>query len=218
MGNRMGYMVLLLTGSIFFLGSCSTVGMHERHEKMMAHHKEMKMHHQDGKMMMKMDGKACPDSCAMMSKVSKAVAVLAPTAGNAATGIVTFTKTDSGVHVVAELKNLAPGKHGFHIHELGDISAPDGTSAGGHFNPAGMSHGGPMAGERHGGDMGNVVADDNGSARLDYVDSHIKLNGPESIIGRGVILHADEDDLKSQPTGAAGSRIASGVIGIANPN
>ncbi|MCF7797689.1 MAG: superoxide dismutase family protein [Lentisphaeria bacterium] len=150
-----------------------------------------------------------------MPVFTKAVAVLNPTAGNTAGGIVTFTQTDSGVRVVVELTNVSPGNHGFHIHELGDISAPDGTSAGGHFNPAGMSHGGPMAGERHGGDMGNVVADENGIARLDYVDSHIKLNGPESIMGRGVILHADEDDLKSQPTGAAGARIASGVIGIA---
>lgn len=226
MRYRMSHWVLILTGSIF-LSSCSMVGMHDRHEEMMEHHKEMKMHHQDKKMMMKMqmemkmDGKACPDSCSMLDQscmVSKAVAVLSPTAGNTATGMVTFTKTDSGVHVLVELNNLTPGRHGFHIHEYGDISAADGTSTGGHFNPENMPHGPRLARQRHEGDMGNVTANESGIARLDYVDTHIRLSGPASIIGRGIILHAGEDDLKTQPTGAAGGRIAAGVIGIANSN
>ncbi|MFH0883411.1 MAG: superoxide dismutase family protein [bacterium] len=154
----------------------------------------------------------------MMPQFIRAVAVLSPTEGNAVHGTVTFVKVEGGVHVVAEVYGLQPGtKHGIHIHEYGDISAPDGTSTGGHFNPSGMKHGGPMAKERHAGDMGNLVVGDDGVGRVDYVDSVMKLNGSTSIIGRGVIVHAGEDDLVSQPTGAAGARVASGVIGIAAP-
>lgn len=219
---KMSGLALFLVASVF-LNSCAMVGMHEHHEKMMAKHKEMEMKHHK-KMMMSMmteDGKMCADSCSMMDHqvmISKAIAVLSPTAGNTAEGFIAFTQTDSGVHVVAELKNLSPGRHGFHIHEYGDVTAADGTSSGGHFNPDNMPHGPRLAMQRHEGDMGNVTADEWGVARLDYVDTHIKLSGPDSIIGRGIILHAGEDDLKTQPTGAAGARIADGVIGIANPN
>jgi Cu-Zn family superoxide dismutase len=153
-----------------------------------------------------------------MPQVTRAVAVLSPTEGNAVHGTVTFEKVEGGVHVVAEVYGLQPGtKHGFHVHEYGDVSAPDGTSTGGHFNPSGMKHGGPMAQERHAGDMGNLVVGDDGVGRVDYIDSVMKLNGPMSILGRGVIVHAGEDDLVSQPTGAAGARVASGVIGVAAP-
>ena len=213
---KLSRLTLLLVSGVF-LSSCSMVGMHERHEKMMGHHKDMKMHHHEKMMMMK-EGEGCMDSCAgqcMMPATNRAVAVLHPTAGSNAEGIVTFTKTDSGVRVVADLKNLSPGKHGFHIHQFGDISSPDGKSAGGHFNPEDMPHSGPMSAQRHEGDLGNVTADANGNAHLDYVDTHIKLIGPDSIIARGIILHAGEDDLKTQPTGAAGARAAAGVIGIA---
>lgn len=146
----------------------------------------------------------------------KAVCVLHPTEGNEVKGVVTFTKTASGVDVVADLEGLTPGSHGFHIHEYGDISAPDGTSAGGHYNPEGMDHGGPSDTERHVGDLGNIVAGDDGTAHLELNDTKIKLNGEHSIIGRGIIVHAGEDDLTSQPTGAAGARVAAGVIGVAN--
>jgi len=144
-----------------------------------------------------------------------AICVLYPTKGNSVTGTVIFTETSDGVKVMADIKGLTPGKHGFHIHEFGDCSSPDGTSAGGHFNPENKSHGAPMDMNRHMGDMGNVVAGADGSAHLEYVDHMIQLSGPESIIGHSMILHKSEDDMKTQPTGNAGPRVACGVIGIA---
>ena len=151
-----------------------------------------------------------------MSKtdVSKAVCVLYPTQGNKVSGTITFTITDKGVRVVADIHGLTSGKHGFHIHEYGDCTSADGSSAGGHFNPMGKSHGSPMDMTRHMGDMGNIEADANGDAHLDYVDTMISLSGENSIIGRSIIVHKGEDDLKTQPTGNAGARVACGVIGI----
>lgn len=152
--------------------------------------------------------------------ISSAVAVLAPTEGHSASGTVTFTaRTDGKVDVVAEITGLKPNSfHGFHIHEYGDVTAPDGTSAGGHYSPRGHKHGTPGMGEHHAGDLGNVGSDANGNARKEMTVDFLSIDGPEApILGRGVILHAGEDDLVSQPTGAAGARIASGVIGVANP-
>jgi Cu-Zn family superoxide dismutase len=149
------------------------------------------------------------------SAISKAIAVLHPTKGNSVSGIVRFELVDKGVRVVADVTGLTPGKHGFHIHEYGDCSAGDGSSAGGHFNPTGIPHSMPSSDKRHVGDLGNIVADSTGTARLDYVDTMISFSGPNSVIGRGVIVHEKEDDLKTQPTGNAGSRLACGVIGIA---
>jgi len=146
--------------------------------------------------------------------VTKAVCVVYPTQGNTVTGIVTFTKADGGVKVVADLQGLTKGKHGIHIHECGDCSAADGSSAGGHFNPMAKSHGAPMDAMRHEGDMGNIEADDSGKAHMEYIDKNMSLEGANSIIGRSVIVHKNEDDLKTQPTGNAGARIACGVIGI----
>lgn len=146
---------------------------------------------------------------------TSAIAVLSPTEGNAVYGTVTFTQEANGVKVTADIHGLTPGKHGFHIHEYGDCSAPDGTSAGGHFSPMGMKHGAPTDMERHEGDLGNITADSTGVAAYDWIDPKLSFSGPNSIIGRGVIVHADEDDLKTQPTGAAGGRVACGVIGIA---
>jgi Cu/Zn superoxide dismutase len=148
------------------------------------------------------------------STITKAVAVLHATKGNSVSGIVRFEAVVGGVRVVADITGLTPGKHGFHIHEYGDCSADDGTSAGGHFNPAGMPHSSPSSKERHVGDLGNIEADKNGKAHLDYVDTMISFSGKNSIIGRGVVVHEKEDDLKTQPTGAAGARVACGVIGI----
>ncbi len=145
-----------------------------------------------------------------------AVATLAGTAGSAVHGRVEFTPVEGGVRVVADVYGLASGKHGFHVHANGDCSATDGSSAGGHFNPAGASHGGPKAraGARHVGDLGNLVADEATNAHYDRVDELIALAGEHSIIGRAVIVHAGEDDLQSQPSGAAGRRLACGVIGV----
>jgi Cu-Zn family superoxide dismutase len=145
--------------------------------------------------------------------VTKAVAVMNPLGSSGVSGTVTFTKTDGGVRIQAQLKGLKPGDHGFHIHEFGDCSAPDGTSAGGHFNPAGAPHAGPHDAQRHAGDMGNVAAGADGTATIDYVDAQASFEGATSILGRGVIVHEKADDLKTQPTGNAGGRVACGVIG-----
>src|SRR5436305_3066571 len=106
----------------------------------------------------------------------RAIAVLHPTAGNKVSGTVTFTEVADGVQVHAELAGLTAGDHGFHVHEFGDCSAPDASSAGAHFNPTNKPHAGPDAPERHVGDMGNVEADASGKAKLDNMDNQISLS------------------------------------------
>lgn len=152
-----------------------------------------------------------------MAGVQKAIAVIHPTKHSKVTGTVTFTKEPRGIKIVARLKRLKPGKHGFHIHEWGDCSADDGSSAGGHFNPGDQNHGAPSDSIRHVGDLGNIVADDNGVGYYERIDSVISFTGVRSIIGRSVVIHEDKDDLQSQPTGNAGARSGCGVIGIAKP-
>ncbi len=141
-----------------------------------------------------------------------AVAKLAPTAKSTARGEVTFTQEAGGVRVVGSFSGLVYGDHGFHIHEKGDCSAPDATSAGGHFNPSGKPHAARDAAERHVGDLGNLKADPYGLARVDFVDPHLSLSGDNSIVGRAVIVHEKADDFTTQPTGNAGARQACGVI------
>lgn len=143
----------------------------------------------------------------------KAIAVLQATQGNQVKGTVTFTKTGEGIRVEGEITGLAPGQHGFHVHEFGDVTSPDGKSAGGHFNPTGEMHGGPDAEHRHAGDFGNIEADASGTAKVSVMDKHLTLEGAKSILGRGLVVHAKADDLKSQPSGEAGDRVAVGVIG-----
>jgi Cu-Zn family superoxide dismutase len=119
-----------------------------------------------------------------------------------------------GIQIVADLDGLSPGSHGFHIHEKGDCSGDDASLAGGHFNPTNAKHGGPDSAERHVGDLGNVIADKNGHAHYERLDKIISLKGPNSIIGRSVVIHSKEDDYKTQPAGNSGERIACGVIKI----
>jgi Cu-Zn family superoxide dismutase len=150
-----------------------------------------------------------------MTAIKRAIAVIIPTRGAGVHGTVVFEEVKNGVHVSANLIGLSPGRHGFHIHEFGDISSEDGSSAGGHYNPMEMSHSAPASNMRHMGDMGNITADTSGKAQLDYIDTVMKLEGQYSIIGRSIVVHANEDDLKTQPTGNAGARIGYGIIGIA---
>ena len=151
-------------------------------------------------------------------EVTKAVCVLQGTEGSNVHGTVTFTQQDDGVLIEAHVMGLKPNsKHGFHIHQFGDISVKDGTGTGGHFNPAGHDHGAPDSDKRHAGDLGNLEADADGHAMYKRLDKTVKLNGDECILGRGIIVHAGTDDLKTQPTGDAGARIAQGVIGVGQP-
>jgi Cu-Zn family superoxide dismutase len=148
------------------------------------------------------------------STTPRAVARLSPTQGNAVTGTVTFFQTRGGVRVVAVVAGLTPGSHGFHLHQNGDCSAPDGSSAGGHFMASETTHGAPEqpAGQRHTGDLGNLEADASGTARYDRTDALLTFDGPNALVGRAVIVHASPDDYTTQPTGNAGARIACGVV------
>ncbi|KAL7748324.1 Superoxide dismutase [Cu-Zn] 2 [Sorochytrium milnesiophthora] len=149
----------------------------------------------------------------------RAVAVLRGDAGSI--GHVSFTQDADGaaVKVEATLNGLTPGKHGFHIHEFGD-NTNGCTSAGPHFNPKGKTHGAPSDENRHVGDLGNIEVGPDGVAHVNLSDSQIALSGAHSIIGRTIVVHADEDDLGkgghelSATTGNAGGRIACGVIGF----
>lgn len=150
--------------------------------------------------------------------VIKAVCVLQGTAG--VSGVVNFEQEGPGkpVKITGDVSGLADGKHGFHVHEFGD-NTNGCTSAGSHFNPQGKPHGGPDDENRHVGDLGNVVSS-NSAATVNITDAQVSLTGECSIIGRTVVVHADEDDLgkgghnDSLTTGHAGARLACGVIGI----
>ena len=145
-------------------------------------------------------------------QTAEGIVVLSPTQGNIAQGTLYFSRAGDGVRIDGEITGLKPGTHGFHVHEKGDCSAPDGSSAGGHYNPTGMTHGAPYEVKRHVGDLGNIVADATGVAKISQVDHGATLDGPNSIIGHAVIVHADPDDFKSQPAGNAGKRVACGII------
>ena len=140
-----------------------------------------------------------------------AIAQVNPTQGNEVTGQVKFTRHENDTLVEVSLTHLSPVPHGFHVHEKGDCSAPDGLSAGGHFNPDGLPHGG-LDGPHHIGDLGNVVAGNDGTVNLNVHVKGLRLSGDQGIIGRAVIVHASADDLKTQPTGGSGKRVACGMI------
>lgn len=139
-------------------------------------------------------------------------------------GVVRFTEKDDGVEIEVYLSGLKKNhKHGFHVHEYGDMSEKC-KSMCSHFNPYNKKHGGPHSRERHVGDLGNIQTDENGNVDFVFTDSMIKLRGTKSnIIGRGLIIHADEDDFglgkfdDSHTTGHAGARIACAVIGYSKP-
>ena len=151
--------------------------------------------------------------------IKLAVAVIHPTEGNSASGVVTFMDHGDGkVHVTARVMGLTPNaKHGFHIHQFGDCTSPDGKSAGGHYDPAGVGHhDSPSVNKRHAGDLGNLQADADGNAGIDAIYHDLSIGGDVNpILGRGVVVHALPDDF-GQPTGNAGGRIGCGVIGVAN--
>jgi len=151
----------------------------------------------------------------MSNEPLRATAALQPTKGSKAFGEATFEQEgDNKVHVIIFAQGLKPGQaHGFHIHEAGDCSSGDGMSTKGHFNPQGKPHGNPTAGEHHAGDLPAIEAGKNGRGKVDAVLEGITIApGPNSIVGRGLIIHAEPDDYKTQPTGNAGARIACGVI------
>lgn len=142
-----------------------------------------------------------------------ATATLRPKAGTNIGGTVTFTQEGDVVRVDARLQGVAAGTHGFHVHETGDCSAADFTSAGAHFNPGGAPHGAPTDATRHAGDLGNIEIGADGTGSLTLSTSLLTVApGPNSVVGKAVILHEKADDFKTQPTGDAGGRIACGIV------
>lgn len=143
-----------------------------------------------------------------------AYAELQPTQGNEAQGSLDLTTENGAVRIRGTVTNLEPGKHGFHIHEKGDCSAPDASSAGEHFSPDNNPHGSPQSpsDSHHAGDLGNLVAGPDGEAPVDMNDSDMMLSGPEALIGKAFIVHANPDDFETQPSGGSGPPVACGEI------
>lgn len=145
-------------------------------------------------------------------KAPDAIARVESRSGSSVTGTVRFYEEGESVRVVADLAGLAPGAHGFHLHEVGDCSAPDATSAGPHWNPSGMAHGAPGSAAHHAGDLGNLEADAQGSAHLETTTTSFGIAREPSALGRAVVVHEKPDDLASQPAGNAGPRQGCGVV------
>jgi superoxide dismutase, Cu-Zn family len=154
-------------------------------------------------------------ACAgMQAGGPKANATLEARSGSSVSGTVSFQSIGAEkVRIEARVAGLTPGQHGFHVHEAGDCSAADASSAKGHFNPAAKPHGHHETAERHAGDMANLVADSSGHALLiTDLDGVTLTDGPKGILNRSVVIHADPDDYKSQPAGNSGKRVACGTI------
>ena len=151
-----------------------------------------------------------PDSAAAPS----AKATIESKSGSPVTGRAAFTEVPSGgVKVEVWIENAAPGTHGLHLHEKGDCSAPDATSAGGHFNAAGNPHASPTDKARHNGDLGNIEVGADGKGHLEITSDLLTVKpGPNSVMGKAVVFHEKADDLKTQPTGNAGGRFGCGVV------
>lgn len=142
-----------------------------------------------------------------------AYATIQGRAGTGVSGHATFVERAGGVQVTLSISGAEPGWHAVHIHEHGDCSAADFTSAGGHFNPGGHAHGAPHAAEHHAGDLGNIwVNEDRTGFHTVFMPELSVSDGDHSVRGRGIIVHEKADDLVSQPTGAAGGRIGCGEI------
>ena len=144
-----------------------------------------------------------------------ATAKLAGASGSSVAGELQFTATEGGVAITGQITGLAPGtEHGFHVHETGDCSAPDAKSAGGHFNPANVAHGGPTSDVRHLGDIPNIQSDSTGHVTVSatIAGATLRDGAADDLVGKAVIVHAKRDDYLTQPSGDSGDRIACGVI------
>ncbi len=155
-------------------------------------------------------------SCASLaaSDGAKATTVIESKSGSRVTGKATFTELASGgTRAEISIENATPGIHGLHLHEKGDCSAPDASSAGAHFNASGNPHAGPQDAKHHNGDFGNITIGADGKGHLEITSDLLTVKpGPNSVVGKSVVFHEKADDLKSQPSGDAGGRLGCGVI------
>lgn len=151
--------------------------------------------------------------CATKPAGPQATATLSATSGSSVSGVVHLNElADGSVEVHAVISGVPQGVHGFHVHDKGDCG-DNGNAAGGHFNPAATAHGAPEMDPHHAGDFGNVTADSYGKVETRFTTRSITVSaGANSAVGHAIILHANPDDLKTQPTGNAGARIACGVV------
>ncbi|MGH7571408.1 MAG: superoxide dismutase family protein [Gemmatimonadota bacterium] len=155
------------------------------------------------------------DTATMGRGEGSASADLRDAEGNAL-GIIELRDTDEGVSLSGSLAGLSPGEHGFHIHETGLCEPPAFESAGGHFAPAGRQHGFDHPEGPHAGDLRNIEVAEDGTVTVSATDSLVTLReGANALLdddGAALVVHAEPDDYRSQPSGAAGDRIACGVI------
>ncbi|MBT8307025.1 MAG: superoxide dismutase family protein [Maribacter sp.] len=140
-----------------------------------------------------------------------------PKSNSSVKGEVTFTQEAGKITMVANFSGLTPGEHAIHLHEKADCSSDDGKSTGGHWNPTHEPHGKWGAAEGyHKGDIGNLTADAEGNATLEFITDQWCLGCEDenrNILGKAVIVHQGVDDFVSQPSGAAGARIScTGII------
>lgn len=156
-----------------------------------------------------------PLASAHAAPARRAVVTLRPLGDHKASGALVIDASGDALKISGKVDGLTPGQHGFHVHEFGDCSSPDGKSAGDHFNPSGAPHAGPKADIRHAGDLGNLSAGEDGVAAVEITDTKLALDGDRSIVGRSILVHEKADDLKTQPSGDSGARISCGVVGLA---
>jgi Cu-Zn family superoxide dismutase len=151
---------------------------------------------------------------ASAASAPQAKATIESRSGSKVTGKAVFTELPSGaVKCEIWIENATPGTHGLHIHEKGDCSAPDAASAGAHFNAANNPHAAPADKARHNGDFGNIEVGADGKGHLEITTDMLTVKpGPNSVVGKSVIFHEKADDLKTQPSGAAGGRFGCGVV------
>ena len=156
----------------------------------------------------------CASSTATPPADAQARATIEPRSGSNVRWWAAFTdRSTGGVRIAVHIDNAPPGVHGLHVHERGDCSAPDASSAGAHFNPGGMPHASPSDTQRHAGDLGNITIEANGTGHLELVSDLLTVRpGPNSVVGKAVIFHEKADDMRTQPTGDAGGRLGCGVV------
>lgn len=151
-----------------------------------------------------------------VKEINEAVAVLQSLNDSKVSGIVYINEGEGFVEIIADIYGLSRGNHGIHIHEYGDLRSNSGDYLGGHYNPTDGKHGGNSDDGSHLGDLGNIYAVDDSTAQFKQKFFGLSIDGVNSILGRSIVIHQNEDDFTTQPSGNSGKRIAAGIIAIKN--